>query len=1679
MAGVWAVAAASAPGLPPALPEGANRGAVSGNFTWAGWAEPQTDISFLPSGQIRISDYREFVVYPDPGHSLYGKGHAGAGLTVGKNGIQVLEHTEGYYESVLRWESPVPEEAALAVVYRDGVPSLFVNGKRVAVGQPSLWQVHPGSRPGGPEAERFTGKARGWRLFDLALKPDQIRQFMDSDPEAERPIARDGEDFQPGWTRWMIPRPGAEPPEAAAEMDALEKLFTDPPASTAPWVYWYWISDQISKEGITRDLESMKRAGIGAAAIGNIALPSVPSGTVKVLSPEWTDCVQHAIREGTRLGVDIGLFNCPGWSQAGGPWVPPEKSMRYLATREMVVSGPREFRGTLPHPGLAGSPTRVFAYPLPGSAEEAPIPLTFTAAEGGPNASLLNGADPDRPQTLEGVSWIWKAVPEAGAAAPGTVYFRRRFSLPMDRPVRTATLTMTADNEFTCWVNGEVVGSSSSWNEARPLDLTARLKPGPNVVAVSVKNLGSEPNPAGLAAKMEIDFSSGPPERWGTEADWKISESDPAGWNSESFDDAAWSPAMVLGPTGMGPWGPIRISALTLPGGEAPTRLRMKAAGPVSAQTLRIFPGLGGLTGWAELKAKDARGNFQRVARLRLNRPGNTMRVNEGFWVQGPVVAAFAPVQASEFELEFRDVPAGAQVAALQLLSPPRVDQYVEKQLGKMHFNPLPTDAAYRWPAPPEPQSREGIVPAGGMVDLSEKVSADGTLSWSVPPGRWLLLRVGLAQTGTRNAPASREGEGWEVDKMSAEQVGWHLDQFVGTFLRGMKAADRRALKYVISDSWEMGSQTWSDDSTARFRQQFGYDPEPWFPVLTGRMVESAEASERFLWDLRRFVADEVATGFVGGLQAACRKSGLELWLENYGHSGFPGEFLQYGGRADHIAGEFWATGDLGPIEVRGASSAAHIYGKPLVSAEAFTSASRLFGTTPALLKRRGDWAMTEGINHYTLHVALHQPWNDRQPGIQTWFGTEFNRHNPWFEKAQAWIQYFRRAQALLQQGIHVADFALLIPEDAPRMDGTSRAIVPPGFDFDFINAEVIQQKMQVRDGRWVLPDGKSYRLLHLPEGDTLRPELLGRIAELVQRGGVVAGPPPVRSPSLARRGQADEEVRRLAGELWGGAKPKSAGSRRHGQGQVFWGQSLAEVSRAIGLAPDVGGLDPDAVRWIHRQAGKDEIYFLANQTDLTLALDPEFRVTGQVPELWYPATGRRVPTAAFASLPQSTRVRVVLNPMESVFVMFRARQPEKPSVVALSRDGVPERPAEVPAGARFRGHGEYADTENFTMMGWIRPRLDTAFPPDVRWEEVNEVTPIRPGHRVTEPPGTAFASLSAGRNGVVVLATGATVLEPVLAHRQNIHDWTHLALTVQSGRLKLFVDGRPVAEAPAGRFSLRSIASVDGGQRSLAFRGEMTDVTSHDRALSAAEIQKEAEKTDPRLTSLAPVADLRRNGEGGITAELLATGRYEFKLSDGSTVPLTVAALPDPRPLPGPWTVKFPPEKVAAGEIVLETLASLTAHPDPQVRFFSGTAVYGLRFDLPPVPADTRVYLELGDACDSVSEVTLNGTDLGAKWNLPYCWEVTRYVRHGPNQLEIAVTGTWRNRLIGELRDPAAFANTSFRPYLASWGDARLHKDEAMLPSGLLGPVRLVYSRLAALPPVAAAGKKTADAAR
>jgi hypothetical protein len=424
-------------------------------------------------------------------------------------------------------------------------------------------------------------------------------------------------------------------------------------------------------------------------------------------------------------------------------------------------------------------------------------------------------------------------------------------------------------------------------------------------------------------------------------------------------------------------------------------------------------------------------------------------------------------------------------------------------------------------------------------------------------------------------------------------------------------------------------------------------------------VVNSQLSSDRFLWDMRRMVADKVAYDYVGGLRDISHKYGLKTWLECYGHWGFPSEFLMYGGQSDEISGEFWSEGELGDIENRAATSCGHIYGKTKISAESNTCSGRPFSRYPGVIKQRGDRFFAEGINNSLLHVYITQPY-DKLPGMNAWFGNEFNRNNTWFSQMDVYTQYLKRTNYMLQQGLNVADVAYFIGEDAPKMTGVADPPLPVGYQFDYMNAEVIEKYMTVKDGLLTLPHGTQYKIMVLPKLETMRPELLTKIKQLVNDGGVILGPAPKLSPSLQNQPQADQLVQSMASELWGEVDGAKIKSRKVGKGLIMSGMTMVEVFELINCKPDCNLPEDKSVHYGHRKIGNGEIYFLTNQTAELKIVTPGFRVKGLMPELWEATTGNIRDLNGFIKKDEITEVPLKLEPFESVFVVFR-NPAEKP----------------------------------------------------------------------------------------------------------------------------------------------------------------------------------------------------------------------------------------------------------------------------------------------------------------------------------------------------------------------------------------------------------------------------------
>lgn len=466
----------------------------------------------------------------------------------------------------------------------------------------------------------------------------------------------------------------------------IEKGFREIPDSIRVGCYWYWISDNISKEGVIKDLHAMKEAGITRAYIGNIDIGGNSYGDVKIFTPEWWEAVHAALKTATELDIEIGIFNSPGWSQSGGPWVKPEQSMRYLAATDMQVKGPQTLSYTVPEYSDSMQLVRVIAYPAQSN--------VFRKE--------------------------WK-VQQKG-------YEPVVFDMHLDEPQPIRSFTLTTNNYV--------------WTKA-------------------------------------------------------------------------------------------------------------------------------------ELQAKVG-DSYQTIRKFEIDRT-NGMR-SVGFFTNAPVVLSLPATKSGDFRLLLhKPINSYGDIEATVALSTAKmVERYPEQSLAKMYQRPDPKWDSYMWAKQDWYNDSEGfVIPQDKVTDLTASLSSDGTLTWNVPEGDWIVSCLEMKTTGVTNTPATPEATGLEVDKMSKKHLSAHFDAYMGEILRRIPEADRKSLKIAVQDSYETGSQNWTDDMLERFKKVYGYDPLPYLPVLYGKVVGNEDVSSRFLWDLRRLIADGVSYDYVGGLRDICHQHGL------------------------------------------------------------------------------------------------------------------------------------------------------------------------------------------------------------------------------------------------------------------------------------------------------------------------------------------------------------------------------------------------------------------------------------------------------------------------------------------------------------------------------------------------------------------------------------------------------------------------------------------------------------------------------------------------------------------------------------------------------------------------------------------------------------------------------------
>jgi len=559
-------------------------------------------------------------------------------------------------------------------------------------------------------------------------------------------------------------------------------------------------------------------------------------------------------------------------------------------------------------------------------------------------------------------------------------------------------------------------------------------------------------------------------------------------------------------------------------------------------------------------------------------------------------------------------------------------------------------------------------VPLDRIVNLTDKTGADGVLRWTPPPGRWTLHRIGFTTTGASNGPAGT-GAGLECDKFNP---GAARMQFEGWFGKALERVGPELAGKTLwrnhTDSWEARSQNWSPLFRDEFIGRRGYDPLPWLPAMSGVPLESAELSERFLYDIRRTISDLVCDNFYSPLVKIGRRRGATFSAECIAPT-MMADGLQHFKYADMPMGEFWlnSINQDKPNDIRDAVSGGHIYGKHIIGAEAFTQNPLHWTEDPYYLKPMGDYNFAKGINRFVLHVWAHQAF-DRKPGVTlNRIGAFFSGNQTWHKPGKAWFNYMRRCAGMLQQGLPVADVCYFIGEEQPSrsyLRGDLPIPLPDGYAYDCINRDALLTLATARNGRILLPDGVSYRLLVLSPTDRMTPEVAKKIGELAKSGAAIIGSPPTRSISLTNYPKCDQKVRRIVGESWKSVRHKT---------------TTRAVLKELALPPDVEFIGVDMapvyrekmeyfstpLAWNHRRTEEADIYFLSNQERRVRNVEVAFRVTGRVPELWDAETGEIRHAGVWRRENGRTVVSIRFAPAGSVFVVFRRAADERADPVA------------------------------------------------------------------------------------------------------------------------------------------------------------------------------------------------------------------------------------------------------------------------------------------------------------------------------------------------------------------------------------------------------------------------------
>jgi hypothetical protein len=626
---------------------------------------------------------------------------------------------------------------------------------------------------------------------------------------------------------------------------------------------------------------------------------------------------------------------------------------------------------------------------------------------------------------------------------------------------------------------------------------------------------------------------------------------------------------------------------------------------------------------------------------------------------------SFPAISGKYFRLHLHDwweksdlTPDNMEIGNLILNSAAKVDQWEEK--AGFYSEYIENDKTPDY-------STEEAIDVESVINLTDKMSADGTLKWDVPPGKWMVMRFAGVPTGSNTKHGRKNQLGRECDKLSVEAAELHWKNYVQVIIDSLNSAHIDNLSGIAMDSHEAGTQNWTDHFIAEFASRQGYDPTLYLPAMMGYVVNDVKSTNAFLFDIRRNIADMISDNYYGTFERLCRQNGLEFTAQAIGNAlCFVGDPIQAKSKVSKPQGEFWPIHPDGNYDIKESSSAAHLYNKPIASAEAFTDAK--YYHSPADLKSYADYAYAFGINEFVICASPFQPWTDKIPG-STGGGRQYaiNRNNTWWNYSKPLWDYQARIAGVLRQGKSSADLCVYLGEDAPVKILTYRLPdIPGGFDFDAFTSHALHTRMSAKNGKIALPDGVTYKMMILPRNSNIPYTALEKIAGMVNDGIIIYGQKPTM-PASYKDHDKTAAYQKLADELWG-ENAGAQGFHEAGKGKVYWCMPLHQALKQAAIEPDIalknGNTKDNKICFTHRKLSDADVYFLDNHKDTFEDNTFSFSASGKYVQLWNAVTGQRFSIPKLCHKGNKISLTLYMAARESYFIVFTGKKEKLPPVI-------------------------------------------------------------------------------------------------------------------------------------------------------------------------------------------------------------------------------------------------------------------------------------------------------------------------------------------------------------------------------------------------------------------------------